>query len=634
MSPAVRWGLAFGATVTMVAVACMDALPLGVPGEWTWQRVPLDSRAALLDAGLGSLYAATWAAAVVSLTLIAVSRATCAGRLEMAGWLTGVTIVSVGWALAAQAAAPEGYDLAKWPRVLYYPASSGYFYLVRYEAGAETALEVYRQRVAEGEVLHIGTHPPGLFLLYDAVLRSLRAAPAWAEWLTRLEPASFQAAAGWIRIAAQRQGIGFDHVDEATLFLVASLTLGSWALVIPVTYWTAAQWRGRAWGTMAAASWVFVPAPLIFMPKSDVLFSGLAAAGLAAWVRATRRRSAPLAVLAVLLLWTGATLSLVFAAVGLAAAVIPLLEQTRRLRGSAGWHLAWLPFRTPGGEHSQHRADHADAGSKESATLGTTVRRDAGETHSPDVPASAPATPGGWTLGGLYLFAAALFMAAVGGFGLAYDMNLLKVWWENANNHAAFYKTSPRSYWAWLIVNPVEASFALGPVVTLSLAASGVVAARIIKEALRAWRLGRRRPVDSPMTSKPEPLARQRVAAREDTPARNGDVAATAWAVGLGTVWCYLWLSGKNNGEAARLWVPLFACAMPLCAVGFAFLLPSGGATSDGRRAEGGRVAAIARGSIGGVAGPPSWRIAAVWLALQAVYCLVAVVRVHGFHYP
>src|SRR4029077_14509476 len=41
-------------------------------------------------------------------------------------------------------------------------------------------------------------------------------------------------------------------------------------------------------------------------------------------------------------------------------------------------------------------------------------------------------------------------------------INLAAVWWLNLNNHAGFYRQYPRTYWKWLLVNPVEFAVAAG----------------------------------------------------------------------------------------------------------------------------------------------------------------------------
>ena len=98
-------------------------------------------------------------------------------------------------------------------------------------------------------------------------------------------------------------------------------------------------------------------------------------------------------------------------------------------------------------------------------------------------------------------------------------MNLPAVWWQNYHNHAEFYQHFPRSYGTWLAVNPLETLFALGaPAAVMFLAAW-----------VRLWK------------------------DRKTIP-RETWGAYVAFAVMMGL----LWITGKNRGEAARLWLVVF----------------------------------------------------------------------------
>ncbi len=108
------------------------------------------------------------------------------------------------------------------------------------------------------------------------------------------------------------------------------------------------------------------------------------------------------------------------------------------------------------------------------------------------------------------------------------SVNLLRVWSWNYRNHAGFYQQNVRTYGCWLIANPIESSlFALGPPLALA-------AILGIGLADRCDLAGRRR------------------------------AAGPAWC--LTAVWVLLWLSGKNMGEAARLWLILMPWAAWLSA--------------------------------------------------------------------
>ena len=98
------------------------------------------------------------------------------------------------------------------------------------------------------------------------------------------------------------------------------------------------------------------------------------------------------------------------------------------------------------------------------------------------------------------------------------DCSLPRIWSLNLSNHAGFYLQYPRTWWKWLPVNLAEMALATGLPVMLLVPAA-------VQRALRA-------------VSNPGSAARP----------------AGLLCLALTTTWCLLWLSGKNMGEAARLW--------------------------------------------------------------------------------
>lgn len=106
-------------------------------------------------------------------------------------------------------------------------------------------------------------------------------------------------------------------------------------------------------------------------------------------------------------------------------------------------------------------------------------------------------------------------------FGWMTGIHLIETWRLNWMNHEGFYDQFQRTYRLWLPVNLVELGFAIG----LPLFA-GVI----------CWGMS----------------VRSNVARSESVP--------TALSLGWILTWLLLWVSGKNMGEAARLWIFL----MPL----------------------------------------------------------------------
>lgn len=163
-----------------------------------------------------------------------------------------------------------------------------------------------------------------------------------------------------------------------------------------------------------------------------------------------------------------------------------------------------------------------------------------------------------------------------------FQMNLLSIWMQNARNHAAFYSHHSRTYLMWLWVNPLELGMAVG--LPLALCALASLPALLTDRQENSWDgeldphgTGQRR-LPSILTLKHLPL-----------------LAAFA-------VWGLLWVSGKNMGEAARLWLFLMPYVVWGAAVSFDRLV---------------RI--------------PHWL---PWLwTLQLLVCLLTVCRIDGFHF-
>ncbi len=117
------------------------------------------------------------------------------------------------------------------------------------------------------------------------------------------------------------------------------------------------------------------------------------------------------------------------------------------------------------------------------------------------------------------LVAAASFLIACGIWDLGTHCNLLNVWRMNLTNHAGFYSQYVRTWSAWFAVNPIELAMAVG----LPMAAMAVV--MLVQTTRITFSSGLRT-------------------------LTNGQLFALACAL----TWTSLWLSGKNMGEAARLW--------------------------------------------------------------------------------
>lgn len=103
-------------------------------------------------------------------------------------------------------------------------------------------------------------------------------------------------------------------------------------------------------------------------------------------------------------------------------------------------------------------------------------------------------------------------------------LDIVSVWLGNLKNHAAFYDHNPRTYLLWLPVNLVE----------------GVVAAGVPIVVAATAQLTTARPTPNP---------------NADTEVKPTRELAAIVTIAIIASWALLAISGKNMGEAARLWV-------------------------------------------------------------------------------
>lgn len=477
------------------------ALPLGIPAEWTWVRLDLEP-----DVPWNLLLAVPWMAGYAGLVWLGWRRSERARRTEMALLVGGLVVAGFGWLWVIQESGPTAQRLSKGPFVLFYPQSSGYFYKVRYEAAeARSFLAGYEELMAEGDVLHVGTHPPGLFLLFFGLRGVCEASPALTEALLATQAESVRLANESVveNSAAAHPPREVARADLAVLWAAQLLAQGLAALAVAPLYGLLRRTESRATAFVLAACWPLIPAVAIFLPKSDVAYAGLAVLWLWSWLTALDHGSWGRAVLAGGLAWLGLLCSLAFLPVYLAGVAIAAVEHGPGLSTGDG-------------------------------------RRHA-------MPLLVVAA-----------IAGAVFVGLTGLMWRLADVNLLQVWLQNYRNHAGFYGQFPRSYFGWLLLNPLELVLAVGAPVAVLAAAGAVI----------GWREG----------GQPR--------------------AVTCGVVG---VWLLLWLTGKNSGEAARLWTLL----MPWC------LWLAGPALRRGNAA---------------------WCVAA-WVGLQWLAQWVTVLRVGGFHF-
>ena len=478
------------AAALSIGLFFLTEIPLGIPGEWTWNRIRYtDGFWLTLPAVLLAL------AAYAVFALIAWAgerRITESTRAGWSGWLLALMATGFAWLQVVQNTPPAGLDAAKFPFVLYYPSSSGYFFKANYEVGSSAEfLRDYEEAVRNGDTLHEGTHPPGLFVLFRGLIAFAEAAPDVAALPQIVLPQSGEDGFEFIRSMSPRP---LTEQDQAVLWLAAMLTQLAAVLVIVPLFLLIRLTLDRVTAWRAVCFWPLVPAVAVFIPKSDVLFAFGSSLLVCLWLYSVRATSSVpsisqrataffLGVAAGAVGWLGLFCSLAFLPAGAIAVVA-----------------AVLLFRK-----SHTEAEDADFSLK--AQFLWSARQ-----HF------FPLTGG-----------VVSFVMLTGLVWAVWDLNLFRVWQINYVNHTRFYEVSPRSYFGWLLVNPLELTLALGAPLTV------LVACGVCREGARE-------------------KAGVGIRALLET--------RLAVPVAVGLIWGLLWLTGKNSGEAARLWIPLMPLAV------------------------------------------------------------------------
>ena len=386
---------------------------------------------------------------------------------------------------AIQWAAPVGHGPEKWVFVTLSSGSTGYYDRAAEVEDFPAFLNAYDSWIQHQDALHIGTHPPGLFLLCRTARDLCRARPDLTARVLATAPApTLQALKVWPR-AAQ-----LGPSDHAAVILLGWLALAASALTTIPLYVLA-----RSCGLDPSASlgviglWAVAPAAILFQPVSDTLYPSLAvgATALAVLALGTRGASPRLtgvvwALVSGMLMGVGMSCTLAFLAVGFNVALL----------------LAW---------RGRHRGERRRTG---------------------------------LTLGWIGLG----FVVWTGLTAWVWSCNPLTIWRANLTNHARFYDEYPRDYAAWVLINPLEAAVAIGPLAAVAIVAGLVVAgAGLVKR-------------------------------RTESPLANPWTRSSLPAVALTTllVLTLLNVSGRNLSEVARLWLPLFPMALtaigPALAIG------------------------------------------------------------------
>ena len=479
------------AGMIQLAIIYTSGIPLGIPGEWQWSRHELVTP---LKLAIAQFVPAVLGAAALLLVTTVGHRRLLLHHLQKSNDMpsqrhgphslfTGLLLLSLVagswlWLKAVERCTPSLHSNLKSMWVLYDPSSSGYFHEAAFKIDSTSEfLSSYAARMEEGEVYHVGTHPPGLFLMSEWALQLCEKFPAVANqlaaWMPRDVHDAFRSMEANVSLAKR-----LSNEELTALFLLCELTTFAAAFTIIPLFYTLRRCFNALIAWRATCLWATLPCLAIFLPKSDVLFtltsmSAVSFGTIALYSSQNMFLRLLPAIASGLVLWAGLMLSL---------AHLPVLALLSIL---FGFHFMRDSRRKP---------------------------------EVPRQPVLAMSR-------GLIVFSAipATILAATVIFSSETQCDIFAVWDMNISNHAGFYDQHTRTAWKWMFVNVLE----LGMMIGLPLAFAGVIG--LIGLGLCNGR-----------------VLRAAVGVSENL---SVDFALSiVLTVGL------LWLSGRNSGEAARLW--------------------------------------------------------------------------------
>ena len=323
------------ALVAGFAVALRSGrLPLGVPGEWEWERVNRGPTIMALLLGLAGVASyATFAAAGFR------SLASKPGGRRGGAWLAGLVLASVAVQGFVQEGGPFGYGLSKWIFTLHTAGSSGYYTVAREQMGAPRRfLAEFPEWIKGQDELHIGTHPPGLFLATRTLLDAMEAHPDAARRAVESSPPSVN-----LTVGVFMDTYDLPRADAAALVVIGALTLLACASTVIPLYWLARAFLPAPAAWASASLWPLVPSALLFQPTADTAFPLLSttALALACWAgRVGPARGPLLCAASGLVMAAGMEFTLAFLPVGVVVALVLLANPGQGWKRRAGLILA------------------------------------------------------------------------------------------------------------------------------------------------------------------------------------------------------------------------------------------------------------------------------------------------------
>ncbi|MBI2194839.1 MAG: hypothetical protein HYU36_22895 [Planctomycetes bacterium] len=498
-----------------MAIPVFHLVPLGIPGEFEYRAAsepPWDI--------LGILFIAIPITGIAGTLYLALVKTPVQRRRDIGVCLTLLVLCSFLLHIAC-AVALSPYGIAEALYHLMQEYGDGAYMLQAYEIRDFTryfgALEHELAHADIARFPHPSVHPPGFTLFFHLLHRMM-------EW----EVPGTLHLRSWVWDNSPMLREMFPHLSfDLSRVLpytgaacLAAVFLWGMAALLPVpTYFLARLFLGPRASILAAATTTLYPGTHLFNPSTDQVLPLVATIAVALGLAAILKRRLSLALAFGICLGLALQFSL---ALGVCA-VLFLLFAAGHAR------LCRQAPETPGGS-------------------------------------SGPAMPSVTAI----VLRAGTGLALVCAFFFAFDLNLPRVFWLCLVNNHKFNLMVQRSYWPWLLLQPMETAYSLG------LPMLGLLAAVAAAQVGR-WRMASAGP---------------------------GDLFVRAMLLTL----ILLSVSGVNRGEVGRLWLFLYPALSVACCVGM------GGARGEGSVDE-----LPESLPLPGLAGTPLWARWSVLLAGQAV---------------
>lgn len=325
------WGwetwVAILATLASAGLAVTTRIPLGWPGEWVWNRVAFPS----WERFVSPAFAISLFFAVAYFGSRVISKAS----RTLALLLLGLLLASGGllqWAWLETPPPPRGPE--RYAAALYYPGPSGYLLEARGIVDSRQFLSDFPSWIAKQDSFHIGTHPPGLFLINRWLLNLFEVSPGLGQWLLRSSPE---------RVTRGLAALGKANLDGPTKAAIVAwpwISLAATLIAAAAVFGIGQMLVGPEAGWLAAGFWLVAPGPVLFLPTADTLYPALAALATLLGLIASRRRSLLLGIAAGIVCFAGLLATLAFLVVGFLIAGAMGLELAR-----SGVGTSWTGFR-------------------------------------------------------------------------------------------------------------------------------------------------------------------------------------------------------------------------------------------------------------------------------------------------